>query len=409
MYINRHPQFAGDRPEAPHAVSIAARHYAWRTQASRPTKGSGKCPINGPHSTGVRRATQWLGAALAALTLLLAPTAARADTAAAPNAPYTWGHAVANLDATVHFYHDVLGLELVRPVPRYSRPDPQYARLTGTPGARYRSALLRVPNVPFLLEFTEYSGVPRQQVQANEADPGAAALTLSVKDAASAYQALRDAHTPTLLPGGVIPSPTGNGGATVFVRDPDGYIVDVVQRTTDWFTIPVPTITDGPGMRYVISGQLDLTVASVAQTLPFYRDALGFDISAGFPPLVGPGIHPGPPFLTFLFGITPGSTWGADTGSCTTTLIRCEYYEYDDPARKTFNPPIQDPGAPIETIRTQDLNALLPQLVAAGAQIVTPGQRPVRVDGVRSIIVRDPSGFLIRLEQRGDDDGHHDH
>lgn len=83
-------------------------------------------------------------------------------------------------------------------------------------------------------------------------------------------------------------------------------------------------------------------------------------------------------------------------------------YEYDDPARKTFNPPIQDPGAPIESIRTQDLNALLPQLVAAGAQIVTPRQRPVRVDGMPNIIVRDPSGFLIRLEQRGAADGHHD-
>jgi catechol 2,3-dioxygenase-like lactoylglutathione lyase family enzyme len=141
-------------------------------------------------------------------------------------------------------------------------------------------------------------------------------------------------------------------------------------------------------------------MASDQQALAFYRDLLGFDIHAGFPPLVGPGEHPVvPSFLAALLGITPGSTWAAATGNCT-PVTRCEYFEYDDPARKVFNPPIQDPGAPFESVGTTDLDGLLARIRAAGLPVVTPGGRPVRVHGTRAVLVRDPSGFLIRLEQR---------
>ena len=327
-------------------------------------------------------------------------SAAKTTSHGGENVPYTWGHAVANLDKTVHFYHDVLGLQLVRPVSPHAQPDPQYTRLTGTAGAKYRSAFFRVPNEPFLLEFTQYTGIPRKESQPTEADPGAAALTLTVKNPAAAYAALRKAHTPTLLPGGSIPTPTGTPGlVTVFVRDPDGYIVEVVHRLPgDWFTVPPPAITDGPGMRYVIRGQLDLSVASLAPTLTFYHHLLGFDISPGFPPLAGPGLSVLPPPLASMFGITPGSEWGAETGNCTPTT-RCEYYDYQDPARKTFNPAIQDPGAPIETIKTHNVHALLSRMKASHIRIVTPGHQTVTVDGTPSIIVRDPSGMLIRLQQ----------
>lgn len=343
------------------------------------------------------------GAALVALATAVCaspPLARAATTKPATNVPYTWGHAVANLDRTVHFYHDVLGLQLVRPVPRHPQTDAQYGRLTGTRGAKYRSAFFRVPNEPFLLEFTQYTGIARKKMQANEADPGAAAITLSVKNPAAAYAALRKARTPTLLPGASIPTPsTPPGLVTVFVRDPDGYIVEVVHRLPDnWFTVSPPRVTNGPGMRYVIRGQLDLTVSSLAPTLSFYRGLLGFDISPGFPPLVGPGLAVLPPPLASMFGITPGSKWGANTGNCTPTT-RCEYYDYEDPARKTFNPAIQDPGAPIESIKARRLQALVARMRTSGVRIVTPSHHPVNVDGVPSIIVRDPSGTLIRLQQ----------
>jgi catechol 2,3-dioxygenase-like lactoylglutathione lyase family enzyme len=337
-----------------------------------------------------------------ALTFAFFPAlaAAKTTTSSGPNAPYTWGHAVANLDKTVSFYHDVLGLQLVRSVPRRAAPDRQYASLTDTPGAKYRSAFFKVPNEPFLLEFTQYTGIPKKKMQPTEADPGAAALTLTVKNPAAAYAALRKAHTPTLLPGGTIPTPTSPPGlVTVFVRDPDGYIVEVVHRLPgDWFTVSPPSITNGPGMRYVIRGQLDLSVASLPPTLNFYQHLLGFDINPGFPPLVGSGLSALPPPLASMFGITPGSQWGADTGNCTPTT-RCEYYNYLDPARTTFNPAIQDPGAPIETIKTHNIKALVSSMKASGIRIVTRHHAPVTVDERPSIIVRDPSGVLIRLQQ----------
>ncbi len=345
------------------------------------------------------RPIKFVAVALAAACVLPASALAKA-TAATPNTPVVWGHAVTNLQHTIHFYRDILGLKLAQPVPSSAHSDPQYAALTGTTGAKFRSAFFRVPNEPFLLEFTQYTGISRHRLEATEADPGAAALTLSVKNPAALYAVLRQAHTPTLLPGGSIPTPGPNPGlVTVFVRDPDGYIVELVhRRPTDWFSVSPPRITNGPGMRYVIRGQLDLTVGSLAPTLHFYRHLLGFAITPGFEPLVGPGLSPVPPPLASMFGITPGSTWGADTGNCTPTT-RCEYYDYVDPARKTFNPAIQDPGAPLETIATHNLSGLLLRMKHFGIRVLTPGRKPVTVHGVQSVIVRDPSGMLIRLIQ----------
>lgn len=82
-------------------------------------------------------------------------------------------------------------------------------------------------------------------------------------------------------------------------------------------------------------------------------------------------------------------------------MTRCEYFEYDDPARQVFNPAIQNPGAPFESIATPDVDSLLRRIKAAGLTVVTPGGRPVRVHGTKSVLVRDPSGFMVRLEQLG--------
>jgi catechol 2,3-dioxygenase-like lactoylglutathione lyase family enzyme len=228
-------------------------------------------------------------------------------------------------------------------------------------------------------------------------------LTLSVKNAPAAYAALRAAHTPTLNKGGTIPDGSGTGTITVWVRDPDGMPVEVVQRSgpDDWFTVDPPTVTDGPGMKYVIRGQIDWVVKSDEASLKFYRGLLDFDIDPGFEPLIGPGEHVAmPDFLADMFGIAHGSTWAAATGNCAAE-VRCEYFEYDDPARKDFQPAPTDPGAPSFEVSSSNLPTLVGRLKEAGVTIVTPGGRPVLVHGTPTILVRDYSGLLVRLVQVG--------
>lgn len=188
------------------------------------------------------------------------------------------------------------------------------------------------------------------------------------------------------------------GGKTAFVRDPDGYIVEVNEREPgDWFTVTPPTTTSGPGMSKVYWGQMDWSVKSETKALEFYRGLMGFDIEPGYEPLVGPNEHPPvPSFLAGLLGITPGSPWGAAAGNCAPQM-RCEFFEYDDPARRSFTPGIQNPGTPFVKIRVQNLDAMVRRITKKGLRIVTPGREPVTLGHSRSILIRDTSGFLVQL------------
>lgn len=125
---------------------------------------------------------------------------AASPSATQPNVPIAWGHAVANLNKTVSFYHDLLGMELVRPVPKKPHLAPAYARLTGLPKkTEIRTALVRVPNQSYVFELVEYSHVRRADVWANHRDPGAAALTLTTLDTTSLFAELRAAGTPDII------------------------------------------------------------------------------------------------------------------------------------------------------------------------------------------------------------------
>lgn len=134
------------------------------------------------------------------------------------------------------------------------------------------------------------------------------------------------------------------------------------------------------------------------QALTFYRDVLGQNITAGFSFLIGPYQYEPVGFIGTVFGIPENVTWAAVTGNCD-PVTRCEYYEYDDPARVSLIYPVQDPGVGITYYAVQDLDALVKKIKAAGQTIVTNGGQPVLVDGVRSILVRDPAGYLVALEE----------
>jgi catechol 2,3-dioxygenase-like lactoylglutathione lyase family enzyme len=307
------------------------------------------------------------------------------------------GHAVRDLNTTLYFYHNVLGLEVLS-LDKEARVDEAFGLLTST-NATYRTAVLAIPNQNWTLKLIQYLGLPQTTIKQREQDPAAPALTLTCKNATDVNIALREANVKTLT-GQPIPHGSGPGTtSTAWVYDPDGYMVEAVQRSgpADYFTVPPPSITNGPGMRYVIRGQLDLTLSNISHATMFYRDILGQNISAGFEPLIGPG-YAQIGFLGSLFGIPSNSTWAATTGNCNPTT-RCEYYEYDDPARKAIVYPVHTAGIGMTTYAVGDLDATLKRVKASRLTIITQGGEPVTIDGTRSILIRDPSGYLVRLDQ----------
>lgn len=336
--------------------------------------------------------------AISGLTLFAASTAG----AATPAQVTSVNHAVNNLDQTVHFYHDVLGLRVLWES-HIATPDPAYSALTGTWGARYREAVIEVPNEPFTLNLIQYNGVPRSQVNEQAVDPGSLQITYSIKDAATTFARLIAANAPQALPG--LPTSTNppppDQLSTAWVRDPDGSILETVHRrpgAADWFTVPPPAITDAPGMSQIIRGQLDFTTGSVGEASAL-GTLLGFDLIAGYPQIgIGPGLVPDG-FFGALFGVAPTDLFSATTGNCAPT-VRCEFFYYDSPGLTPVAPRPQDAGAAMLQVSTGDVFSLVAKLRANGFTVVTPGRHPVIVRGRLSILLRSPSGLLMRFDQQ---------
>lgn len=150
-------------------------------------------------------------------------------------------------------------------------------------------------------------------------------------------------------------------------------------------------------MEFVIRGQLDLTLSNVTQAITFYRDILGQNISRGFEPLIGPG-YDALGFVGTIFNLSADTQWAAVTGNCDPET-RCEYYEYDAPDRVSIVYPAQYPGVGMTTYMVKGLDGILAKVRAAGLTIVTEGNMPIEVDDRRSIVVRDSSGYLVRLDE----------
>ncbi len=92
-------------------------------------------------------------------------------------------HVVANLDKSIEFYHDGLGLEMTgAPGPRAFSANAVVSSLYDAPGAQSRVASFKIPESDMALEIVEFQGLNATPVGARFFDPGAITLTLPVQD-----------------------------------------------------------------------------------------------------------------------------------------------------------------------------------------------------------------------------------
>jgi catechol 2,3-dioxygenase-like lactoylglutathione lyase family enzyme len=172
-------------------------------------------------------------------------------------------HSVANLEKTVAFYHDGLGLELTGPgasSKKLAAPnalDESLSRFTDTHGAKFRNASFKIPGAAFGLELTEFTGTKRMAVQPHMQDPGAGTLVLMVRDIGKALAGAK-ANGGTVLSLGGKPGKVGGENSkslSVFVRDPDGFLLELAHID------PMPA-TDASASSNVIGARIGLTIAN---------------------------------------------------------------------------------------------------------------------------------------------------
>ena len=141
------------------------------------------------------------------------------------------GFTVADLDRSVAFYRDVMGLELVRISERANIPS--YDRMLGYDDVKLRVGIFRHPVNGFILELIEYVH-PEALVRPQENKfVGAGHVAFEVESVDALYERFRAAGFDTINP----PTDIVRDGVRVargmYGLDPDGISIELFEEFED--------------------------------------------------------------------------------------------------------------------------------------------------------------------------------
>jgi catechol 2,3-dioxygenase-like lactoylglutathione lyase family enzyme len=137
------------------------------------------------------------------------------------------GITVSDLDASLAFYVDTLGLELVRRGPTSSVA----ARIWCLPGATGDVAFVGIPGTDTVLELTSFAGVETHPASARPCDPAHGHICLYVEDLDALHaRVVERGYTSRAGEVLVIPDGPLAGAKAVYLIDPDGFHVELFER-----------------------------------------------------------------------------------------------------------------------------------------------------------------------------------
>jgi catechol 2,3-dioxygenase-like lactoylglutathione lyase family enzyme len=313
------------------------------------------------------------------------------------------GREIGDTHDIIHFYADIIGLGIVGPreAPRrfmVSHPLAEFAEL-GEDANAYESVsrvvLLPIPGTatpgaPLMtIEAIEIKGVRSRPYNPSMSDPGASYLKLIVRDLDSTLAILKSERTPIITSGGNPVDVSGWPGMSgairaIFVRDPDGYPVELMQVT------PMPAST-APADSKVLGARVAVVVDDLETTCRLYRS------------LVGPG---------FKFWVSPSWMGDETYGKLTGTLgpfrlamalvpgspVVMELIEYRDHNLNFERGHIQDPGTAHFLFMSKDDDVIIRRVWAAHAHTLSRSNAPVFIGPTtRSFFVPDPQGFWLEF------------
>jgi len=319
------------------------------------------------------------------------------------------GREINNVELTMHFYHDLIGLELrgTRDQPRpfgRNRGLQEVAELAqGVPNPYdqvSRVALLPIPGTAaapggpeMTIEAIEIKGITSRPYNPPLTDPGASYLKLIVADLDKTLALLKDERFPVITVGGNPVELAGWPGMTgkiraVFVRDPDGYPVELIELT------PAPATTAAPGSK-VLGARVTVVVDDLEKTCRLYQSLVGSDFKFWLnPALMGDKTYED---LTNTHGqfrlaeaMVPGSP------------VVMELIEYKNHNKHFQRGHFQDPGAAHFLFMAKDDDVFIDRLKAANLHTTSPSNAPVFIaPTTRMFFVTDPQGFWLEFMDNG--------
>lgn len=139
------------------------------------------------------------------------------------------GITVSDLDRSLEFYCDTLGMELLW---RRLYDEPEIAQIVGVPEATgFDIAMLRIPGGDLEVELLEYKGCERRSAAARPCDYGSGHFALFVHDIDGLHADLTSRGVAFRSDGPVEMSAGANkGGKSLYSHDPDGYVIEFHER-----------------------------------------------------------------------------------------------------------------------------------------------------------------------------------
>ena len=294
-----------------------------------------------------------------------------------------FSHIVADLDRSVAFYRDGLGFEPTAPA-RAFEAIPAIQKAANAPGAEVRWVVLKVPGSAMGVELIEYRGVERRPAAPRFHDPGAANLTVGVRDIDATLARLKKAGARVITVAGG-PVSIGGRSRNVFLQDPDGFVIELGQPNEP----PAPT-AETPGN--VFRGGFEATIRDTDASVAFYRGLLGFQAN------VAPAFNDNK-VMAETAG-APGAQFRQTRLQVPGTSAAFTLIEFKDIERKTLSTRLPDPGMTMLQLMVRDLDGLLSTLKAGGVTPLSSDGKAVPFGAIRLAVVRDPNNLFLELIER---------
>ena len=174
-------------------------------------------------------------------------------------------HMVSDLDQSLAFYRDKLGLELTGPAGEHKFTDnPAVANLYGVPGKQFRAAVLKIPGSPMGIELVQWG-------EARKPQAGPTAVTLMLRRPGAIRTTLVDPDgftvevNPSVIAGAALMIDVNDAGkAAALYESTLGLKSDQVRFTTAGNkALNVPFPTPGQGMLRLFVRDIDGLTASM--------------------------------------------------------------------------------------------------------------------------------------------------
>ena len=318
------------------------------------------------------------------------------------------GREIGDTQNIIHFYSDLIGLGLVGPrdaTRRFmvSHALAEFAELGEGDQNAYdsvsRVALLPIPGTAgaaggtdMTIEAIEIKGIKSGKYNPPLSDPGASYLKLIVRDLDKTLATLKDERVPVITVGGnpvELASWPGLTGKirTVFVRDPDGYPVQLIELT------PAPESTAAANSK-VLGARVAIVVDNLEETCRMYQSLVGPDFKFWLAPtLMGDKTYENltntPGQFRIAMAMVPGSS------------VVMEFIEYQNHNKRFKKGYIQDPGTAHFLFMAKDDDVIIERVRAAKLHTLSKSNAPVYLSPtVRSFFVPDAQGFWLEFMDR---------